>query len=162
MTDRSGQPQVPPPRPASRQPNPPPLDHPLPTVHAAGGLLWRRNDEAVVEVALVHRPRYDDWSFPKGKRDPGETDEDTALREVLEETGYVARITHELPSLDYVLPSGQPKVVAWFAMEVTSGEFTVNDEVDQLVWLPMAEAAGRLSQPSDGMLLEVLDLVHLP
>jgi 8-oxo-dGTP pyrophosphatase MutT (NUDIX family) len=125
-------------------------------VRAAGGVLWRHNPEGALEVALVHRPRYDDWSFAKGKQDPGETDEVTALREVFEETGLVARITHTLPPLDYVLPNGQPKVVAWFAMEVTGGSFVTNDEVDEMVWLHVDAAAQRLTQPTDGVLLELL------
>jgi 8-oxo-dGTP pyrophosphatase MutT (NUDIX family) len=141
------------------QPKPPPVNPDLPTLRAAGGVLWRRNDGGPLEVVLVHRPRYDDWSFPKGKQDPGETDEDTARREVLEETGYVARITSELPALDYVLPDGQPKVVAWYAMNVVDGEFSPNDEVDALVWLPVTEAADLLTRPSDGVLLEILGFI---
>jgi 8-oxo-(d)GTP phosphatase len=132
----------------------------LPVVRAAGGVLWRRADDGSMEVAVVHRPRYDDWSLPKGKQDPGETDEVTALREVEEETGYVARIVMPLVPLDYVLPNGQPKVVMWFSMEVAGGTFEPNDEVDQLEWLALDAAARRLTRPTDGVLIELVGHLH--
>jgi 8-oxo-dGTP pyrophosphatase MutT (NUDIX family) len=137
---------------SSHRPDPSP-----PVVRAAGGVLWRHTADDVLEVVLVHRPRYNDWSLPKGKQDPGESDVDTALREVLEETGYTARITDVLPTLDYVLPGGQPKVVAWYAMEVTGGAFAPNDEVDELVWLPVPAATARLTRATDGILLTRLE-----
>src|SRR3954451_19168481 len=99
---------------------------------------------------LVHRPRYDDWSLPEGKRDPGETDEQCAVREVEEETGLRCTLGRELLPTRYIDRRGRPKVVRYWSMDViTARPFVPNDEIDQLVWLPMAEAIRRLSYPYD-------------
>lgn len=122
-------------------------------VRAAGGVLWRRGD-AGVEVLVVHRPRYDDWSFPKGKCEPGESFLDTALREVSEETGLQAVVGRPLPEVSYVDRLGRPKVVRYWSMSVGSGRFEPNDEVDEIAWLPLGDARGRLSYPRDAVLLD--------
>lgn len=122
-------------------------------VLAAGGVVWRRTPGGDVEVVMVHRPRYDDWSLPKGKLDPGESDEEAALREVEEETTVTARLGPELPSTTYLDRSGRHKRVRYWAMTVVDGRPAAANEVDEAVWVPFAEAAGRLSYPHD---LEVL------
>jgi 8-oxo-dGTP diphosphatase len=90
------------------------------TVRAAGGVVWRLTP-AGAEVVLVHRPSYDDWTFPKGKVAPGETDEEAAQREVLEETGFACRLGLELPTTTYVDLKGRPKTVRYWAMTVMLG-----------------------------------------
>src|SRR5699024_9721130 len=101
------------------------------TVLAAGGIVWRRLDDGTVEVLLVHRPAYDDWTFPKGKNDDGEDDEAAALREVLEETGLRCTLGPELASSRYVDAKGRDKVVRYWAMTVAEQhERSPDDEVD--------------------------------
>jgi 8-oxo-dGTP diphosphatase len=117
-------------------------------VKAAGGVV-RRPAGAGVELAVVHRPRYDDWSFPKGKLDPGEGWEAAALREVQEETGLRCRLLHELPSAGYTDRKGRPKAVRYWLMEADGGDFAPNDEVDELRWLAPQEAERVLSYPHD-------------
>jgi 8-oxo-dGTP diphosphatase len=129
-----------------------------PLVRAAGGAVWRRRDDGTVEVVLVHRPRYDDWSLPKGKADPGETDEQAAVREVLEEAGVVGELGPELPTTTYLDRSGKKKRVRYWAMTVTSGQVGADHEVDEAAWVPLAEARQRLSYPRD---VEVLDALAL-
>ena len=87
-------------------------------VRAAGGLVWRRDDAGRVEIAMIHRPSYDDWTFPKGKRDPGETTKECALREVLEETGLVCELGIELTRTAYIDRKGRPKSVRYWTMTV--------------------------------------------
>jgi 8-oxo-dGTP diphosphatase len=113
-------------------------------VRAAGGVVVRDG-----LVALVHRPRYDDWTLPKGKLDNGESFEEAALREVEEETGLRARLVRELPSVNYEV-RGRPKVVRYWLMEVESDEgFAVNDEVDEVRWVEPAEARALLTYDRD-------------
>ena len=122
-------------------------------VLAAGAVLWRCNDDAAApEVALIHRPRYDDWSLPKGKVDPGETEPVTAVREVYEETGYTSHLGRRLASVSYPLEQGIKKVRFWAARQV-DGEFTPNAEVYELIWLPVAEAMKKLGYPHDRKVL---------
>jgi 8-oxo-dGTP pyrophosphatase MutT (NUDIX family) len=118
-------------------------------VQAAGGVVWRmRGGE--VEVLLVHRPRRQDWTFPKGKIEPSDPDpEHAALREVLEETGHRCTIGRELPSIDYTDHRDRPKHVRYWEMRVLDGEFVPNDEVDEIEWLPVSEAADRLTYRHD-------------
>ena len=85
-------------------------------VRAAGGVVWRRATDGEAEILLVHRPKYDDWTFPKGKCDAGEDDETCARREVEEETGLLCELGAELPSTEYIDPKGRPKVVRYWAM----------------------------------------------
>jgi len=123
-------------------------------VRAGGGVVARIDDGGGAEILVVHRPRYDDWSLPKGKVDPGETDEECALREVEEETGLRCRLGRELPSTRYVDRKGRTKQVRYWAMEVESGTFTANDEVDETRWLPRAEAVALLSYTHDQALVK--------
>ena len=124
-------------------------------VRAAGGVVWRRSERGAVEVLLVHRPRYDDWSFPKGKNDAGEDDLDCACREVQEETGVVATVGQELPSVTYRDARGRPKLVRYWAMTVgADGGFEPGDEVDELAWVDLDEARRRLTYEHDVPVLE--------
>ncbi|MYW06444.1 NUDIX domain-containing protein [Streptomyces sp. SID3343] len=116
-------------------------------VLAAGAVLWRRNGRET-EVALVHRPRYDDWSFPKGKSKPGEPAVVAAVREVAEETGHRAVLGRELGVRSYPLRSGDRlKINRYWVAEAVSGSFVPNDEVDRIWWGPAEEAAARTSDP---------------
>ena len=126
-------------------------------VRAAGGLVWRDDEGAGRQVAVVHRPRYDDWSFPKGKLDDGEGFLEAAVREVLEETGLEVAVGAELPETRYRDHKDRPKVVRYWAMEAIGGSFAPNDEVDELRWLAPTEARALLSYPHDVALL-----AHLP
>ena len=123
-------------------------------VHAAGAVLWRPTDakNPALEIALIHRPRYDDWSLPKGKVDPGETAPVAAAREVLEETGQRATLGRRLDMVSYPIDQGVKKVYYW-AARGTGGEFTPGREVDELVWLPVAEAMARLNYAPDRKML---------
>jgi 8-oxo-dGTP diphosphatase len=123
-------------------------------VHAAGGVVWRRADGAV-EVAIVHRPRYDDWSLPKGKLDAGETFEQAALREVEEEIGARCELGDELPPTTYRDHKSRLKLVRYWLMEAPGTfDFTANEEVDELRWLAPADALPLLSYDRDRALLE--------
>jgi len=118
-------------------------------VEAAGGVVMRKGSDAT-EIAIVHRPRYDDWSFPKGKLDDGETFEQAALREVHEETGLVCRLGPELPFQQYEDDKGRPKVVRYWLMAVIEDEgFAPNDEVDDMRWLVPARACELLTYERD-------------
>jgi len=119
-------------------------------------VVWRRAANGDVEVVLVHRPRYDDWSLPKGKVDPGETDEQAALREVLEEASVEAALGAELPTTTYLDRSGKQKRVRYWAMTVAGGDPAGANEVDEATWLPVEEARARLSYPRDVAVLDAL------
>lgn len=137
-------------------------------VRAAGAVLWRPVegltgrpgqraplDSTEVEVAVIHRPRYDDWSLPKGKVDPGEIEPVTAVREIHEETGFQAQLGRRLLSVSYPIEQGVKKVRYWTARADPSGagDFTPNNEVDKLLWLPVADAMGKLGYPDDRKVL---------
>lgn len=123
------------------------------TILAAGAVLWRPNGQPdAPEVALIHRPRYDDWSLPKGKVDPGETEPVAAVREVCEETGYAAHLGRRLASVSYPVEQGKKKVRYWAARQIR-GEFRPNDEVDELKWLPVPAAIKQLDYPQDRKVL---------
>lgn len=125
-------------------------------IEAAGGVVMRRGPEET-EIAVVHRPRYDDWSFPKGKLDPGETFEEAALREVREETGLICRLGPELAFAHYDDNEGRPKVVRYWLMAVIDDPgFEPNDEVDALRWLPPAKATDLLTYSRDRKLVRTL------
>ncbi len=121
-------------------------------VKAAGGVVIRDG-----EVLLVHRPRYDDWTLPKGKLDPGESFEEAALREVWEETGLSCSLGEELASTEYRDNKGRPKIVRYWLMEIEGGDFEPNDEVDEVRWVPIGEAAAELTYERDRELLEGLN-----
>jgi len=132
-----------------------------PPIRAAGGVVWRRvegvDGESGVEIAVIHRPRYDDWSLPKGKVSAGESDLEGAVREVLEETGFHVRVGRGLGETRYVKGNGaamRPKVVRWWAMQAEEGSFSATREVDDLRWLSLAEAADQLSRDTDRDVLE--------
>lgn len=125
-------------------------------VEAAGGVVWRRTPAGEVEVLLVHRPRYDDWSVPKGKLGAGEDHARAALREVEEETGLHCTLGEELPSTSYFDRKGRPKRVRYWAMTPAGGVFRPSDEVDQVRWLPVDAAASQLSYPRDRAVLAAL------
>jgi 8-oxo-dGTP diphosphatase len=119
-------------------------------VRAAGGVVVRDDGR----IAVIHRPRYDDWSLPKGKLDAGESWEDAALREVREETGLRARLGEELDSSQYKDGKGRDKTVRWWRMEVAEDSgFEPNDEVDELRWVTPEEAASCLSHDHDRALI---------
>jgi 8-oxo-dGTP diphosphatase len=131
-------------------------------VRAAGGVVTRAGAGGESEVLVVHRPRYDDWSLPKGKAEPGERDEDTALREVEEETGYRCTLGPELPTVRYEDRRGRQKQVRFWHMTVSSdgssgtGEepaFVPNDEVDERRWISPTAAATLLSYDADRRLV---------
>ncbi len=130
-----------------------------PPVLAAGGVVWRRDGGGRIEVVLIHRARYDDWSLPKGKLDPGETDEQAARREVQEETTLVTELGPELPSTTYLDRSGKQKRVRYWAMTVREGRPCGSHEVDRAEWVPLEEAARRLSYPHDVRVLGALEAV---
>ena len=131
-------------------------------VLAAGGVVWRpahggTDTRDAIEVAVVHRPAYDDWSFPKGKLEP--TDADAlacAVREVLEETGLTAVPERELPSTTYRDAKHRPKRVRYWVMRFEAGSFEANAEVDELRWLARAAAADLLTYPHDREVLAAL------
>lgn len=130
-------------------------------VLAAGAVLWRPEMPGAVEIAVVHRPRYDDWSLPKGKLEPGETKWAAAVREVGEETGFRAVLGRYLGQLRY--PITRPvatKVVDYFAARTVSGEFAANEEVDSLRWLPVDEALTLLTRQGEREI--VLEFSGLP
>ena len=121
-------------------------------VKASGGVVCRRG-ESGLEVALVHRPRYDDWSFPKGKLDRGESWEAGALREVEEEIGLRCALGEELSPTAYRDNKGRAKVVRYWLMEPIDGTFAPNDEVDEMRWLSVGAAGELLSYDRDRELL---------
>ena len=129
-------------------------------VRAAGGLVTRKGPHGFLEVLVVHRARYDDWSFPKGKLDEGESFEEAALREVEEETGLVCRVEEELPAANYRDARDRPKLVRYWHMHVVDGDirdYQFNPEIDDLRWVSLETALGLLSYRHDRELLEGLN-----
>jgi 8-oxo-dGTP diphosphatase len=121
---------------------------------AAGAVLWRPSDDGdEPEVALVHRPRYDDWSLPKGKVDAGENEPMTAVREVREETGYRCHLGRRLATVTYRVEEQGMKKVRYWAARVVEGDFAPNDEVDELKWLPVSAAMKQLEYAADRKVL---------
>ena len=117
----------------------------MPEVRAAGCVVRHEG-----RVAVIHRPRYDDWSLPKGKVDPGETFEAAAVREVEEEIGVVGTLGDELPQTEYTDHKGRSKVVRYWTMDVAKvPAFEANDEVDEVRWLPADQARALLSYERD-------------
>ncbi len=125
-------------------------------VKAAGGVIVRGPKKGP-KVLLVHRPRYNDWSFPKGKLEPGEKFKHAALREVLEETGFSCKMHKpSLPSLTYRDRNDRSKVVRYWLMTVLSGTFKPNDEVDLIAWVRSDKVTERLTYTKDQQFYEDL------
>jgi 8-oxo-dGTP pyrophosphatase MutT (NUDIX family) len=124
-------------------------------VRAAGGVVLRDRDRGK-QVLLVHRPAYDDWSFPKGKAHDGESDEDCARREVEEETGLRCELGRELPSTRYRDGRGRRKVVRYWVMDAGEDEASAQAEVDEIAWLPLEEAKRRLTWDRDRAVLDAV------
>ena len=117
--------------------------------------MWRGRPDGGVDVLLVHRPKYDDWTFPKGKCDPGESDERCALREVEEETAQRCTLGRELPATRYVDNRGRDKLVRYWEMTVLEDlGFVPDDEVDGLLWINLDEAGPRLTYDRDLVVLD--------
>jgi 8-oxo-dGTP diphosphatase len=125
------------------------------TIEAAGGVVWRPADNGV-EILLIHRPAHGDWTLPKGKPHPPEEPHETALREVWEETGLHCRITSPAGMIHYVT-GGEDKLVRYWAMRPTEGNFVPNLEVDEVLWLPTREAVDALTYRHDAELVASLD-----
>jgi 8-oxo-dGTP pyrophosphatase MutT (NUDIX family) len=128
-------------------------------IRAAGGVVLRGDGEGS-EVLVVHRPKYDDWSFPKGKALPGERDEDCALREVEEETGLACALGDELPSTEYLDAAGRLKRVRYWSMSVTDGALSFEHEVDAARWLTMEQAGDTLTYARDVAVLASIGSHH--
>jgi len=123
-------------------------------VLAAGAVLWRPSDDgSEPEVAVIHRPRYDDWSLPKGKVDVGENEPVTAVREVREETGFGSHLGRRLAAVSYPVEAQGIKKVRYWAARTVDGAFTPNPEVDELKWLPVSAAMKQLIYPHDRKVL---------
>jgi 8-oxo-dGTP diphosphatase len=118
-------------------------------VQAAGGVVSRAGADGAIEVLLVHRPRYDDWTLPKGKLERGETHEQAAVREVEEETGLRCELGRELPSTSYHDGKGRPKTVRYWAMRPLGGDFRPHREVDEIRWVSLGTAREVLSHRHD-------------
>ncbi|MDQ2750829.1 MAG: NUDIX hydrolase [Pseudonocardiales bacterium] len=131
-----------------------------PTVSAAGGVVWR-GQHGDIEVALVHRPRYDDWTLPKGKVMDGESELEAAVREVGEEMGASVAVSRRVGRVQYS-DNGAKKTVAYWAMRFLGGEFVANDEVDAVEWLTPAHAATRLTYAVDLPILTDFDALPVP
>jgi 8-oxo-dGTP pyrophosphatase MutT (NUDIX family) len=130
-------------------------------IRAAGGVVWREiggaSKDAGVEVAVIHRPRYDDWTLPKGKLAPNESELEGAIREVFEETGFRVAVGRPLGDVRYMKTGGgslRPKVVRYWSMKAEGGAFFPNREVDELRWMSLAEAHDLLTHDHDRELLE--------
>jgi 8-oxo-dGTP pyrophosphatase MutT (NUDIX family) len=133
-----------------------PHDAPIDLIRAAGGIVIRPVANARYEVACIFREARGDWTFPKGKLDPGETFEQAALREVWEEIGMHCDVIRFAGTTNYTHRKGKPKIVAYYLMSVGVGEFAPNDEVDELVWLPLENVREHLTWDRDQ---ELFDLV---
>ena len=122
-------------------------------IRAAGALLWRESSELKIEIALIHRPRYDDWSLPKGKIEEGESSLRCAFREVIEETGITPQFGRELGSVEYKEPAGLKRVKYWAAKALTD-DFLPNEEVDEITWISPDEALALATHDSDRTIIE--------
>ena len=129
-------------------------------VRAGGGVVWRVGPGLDPEILLVHRPKYDDWSLPKGKVEAGEDDLACALREVAEETALVCEVGTELPAVSYVDGHGHPKTVRYWLMRPKVDAAEPQNEVDDIRWLPPSDAIDLLTYEHDRNLIEGLPPLH--
>ena len=132
-----------------------PRDAPSDLIRAAGGIIMRVTAAGRTEIACIYRESRGDWTFPKGKLDAGETFEQAALREVLEETAMHCRVVRFIGTTNYTHRKGRPKIVAYYLMVVDGGDFEPNDEVDDLVWLPMDRVREHLTWDRDQELFDI-------
>jgi 8-oxo-dGTP pyrophosphatase MutT (NUDIX family) len=137
-----------------------PVDAPDDLIRAAGGVVMRFVASGRVEVACVFRAARGDWTFPKGKLNDDENFESCALREVVEETGLRCDIVRFIGTTSYVHRKGKPKIVAYYLMNMIAGEFQPNEEVDELLWIPLEHVRDRLTWDRDQELFDLL--VTLP
>jgi 8-oxo-dGTP diphosphatase len=126
------------------------------SVRAAGGLVVRRDASGAAEILLVHRPAYDDWSYPKGKLEPGEDEAEAALREVEEETGLVCELDREIATTRYRDARGRHKTVRYWLMTPTGGRLGAANEIDEARFVPVAAARDLLTYARDRELLDSL------
>jgi 8-oxo-dGTP pyrophosphatase MutT (NUDIX family) len=131
-----------------------PIKHQRAVIRAAGGVIMRHDERGMPEVLVIHRVNRQDWSFPKGKVEAGETVQACALREVEEETGLRCRLEEELPSVSYVDRKGRLKVVRYWAMRSIRGTAGPRNEVDAVRWVPLGVAARILTYEHDRALLQ--------
>jgi len=124
-------------------------------IRAAGAVLWRRLSDDLVQIALIHRPRYDDWSFPKGKVEAGESEIGCAFREVLEETGFETIFGPELCTIEYQVEEKNKTVRYWSAQAIGEAKGVMDtQEVDQLIWVTISDAYEKLSRKDDKAVLK--------
>jgi len=127
------------------------------TVRAAGGVVVRRSENGAPEVLLVHRPAYDDWSFPKGKCEEGESEEDAAVREVEEETGLRCRLERELTMTRYRDARGRPKTVRYWLVTPVEGGLEAANEIDDARFVTFDDARALLTYARDRQLVDLLE-----
>ncbi|WP_188827889.1 NUDIX hydrolase [Nocardia camponoti] len=134
----------------------------LPNIHAAGAVLWRERGGQPddIEIAVIHRPKYGDWSLPKGKLDPGESPLVAAVREVGEETGLPCTLGRYLGHVTYPIPGHRKlKRVDYWAAKATTGDFVENAEVDEMRWIPLEQVMDQLSYPMDRQIVRAFTRV---
>ena len=132
-----------------------PGDAPTDLIRAAGGIVRQFLPGGGVEIACIYREARGDWTFPKGKLDPGENFEQAALREVHEETGLRCAIERFIGTTNYTHRKGRPKIVAYYLMSVDEGAFAPTEEVDDLVWLGLEHVHGHLTWERDRELFDL-------
>lgn len=117
-------------------------------IEKAGGIITRTSEHGEREIYVIHRPRYNDWSLPKGHIDLGETTAEAALREVEEETGFRCSVVRALPNYIYQLPNDEQVVVHFFELSVVTNTGKTDDEADRGEWMNILDACERISYPS--------------
>ena len=130
-------------------------------IEAAGGVVWRTTRKGQLEIVVIHRPRQDDWSLPKGKLRRRESALDCALREVREETGLRCAVGDELPEAQYEDRRGRAKRVRYWAMQEVAGQFRRNREVDRLRWVRLDRAADALTHDHDVLVVAGLQVAYI-
>ena len=126
-------------------------------IRGAGGLLWRHSSQVDYEIAIIHRRRYGDWTLPKGKLNEGESWKEAALREVKEETGYDAELLRFAGAIGYQIEGTEKVVCFWHMIAIGEPGGKIDEEVADILWLPIQVARSRLQYPVERVLLEVWD-----